>query len=110
MNCQVTVEASTCGGSDASLLAQQLDDHLAFMDSLRTSARSRLTVISPTDEALRDLGIFDFVALHLFYAGGRHTEVVAELLRLIERTEELHTEVQGVIKYPHLEATLLYDI
>ena len=92
------------------LLAQHLYGQMASADSLRKAARVRLTVILSGDEALRDLGIFDFVALHLFYAGGRHTEVVAELLRLIERTEELHTEVQGVIKYPHLAATLLYDI
>ena len=35
---------------------------------------------------------------------------VAEILRLIERLEELHTEVQGVISPPHLATTLLFDV
>ena len=35
---------------------------------------------------------------------------VAKLLRLIERLEELHTKVQGMISSPHLAMTLLYDV
>ena len=61
-------------------------------------------------KALRDLGTFAFVALHLFSAGGRHSSAVAKLLRLIERLEEIHTEVQGMISSPHLATTLLYDV
>ena len=35
---------------------------------------------------------------------------VAELLRLIERLEDLHTEVQGRISFPHLATALLFDV
>ena len=42
---QGTVEASTCGGADASLLAQQLDGRLALADSLRTAATVWLAAI-----------------------------------------------------------------
>ena len=107
---QGLVEASTHGGSDASLLAQQLDGCLALADSLRMAARVRLAVIPSADEALCDLGTFAFFALHLFPAGGRHLSAVAELLLLIERLEELHTEVQGIISSPHLATTLLVDV
>ena len=92
---QGTVEASTRGGADASLLAQQLDGRLASADSLRTAARVCLAAIPSAEEALRNLGTFAFVASHLFSTGGRHSSAVAELLRLIERLEELHTEVRG---------------
>ena len=66
---QGLVEASTRGGADASLLAQQLDGRLASADSLRMAARICLAVIPSADEALRDLGTFAFVASHLFSAG-----------------------------------------
>ena len=70
-----------------------------------------ISVLQPSaDEALRDLGTFAFVTLHLFYAGGRHLSAVAELLRLIDRLEELHTEVQGMISSPHLYTTLLFNV
>ena len=91
---QGTVEASTRGGADASLLSQQLDGRLASADSLRTAARVRLDAISSAEEALRNLGTFDFVASHLFSAGGRHSSTIIELFHLIERLEELHTDVQ----------------
>ena len=74
------------------------------------AARIRLAVIPSADEALRDLGTFAFVASHLFSAGGRHSSAVAELFRLVERPEELHTEVQGMISSPHLATTLLFDV
>ena len=74
------------------------------------AARIRLAVIPSADEALRNLGTFAFVASQLFSTGGRHSSAVAELLRLIERLEELHTEVQGMISSPHLVTTLLYDV
>ena len=64
MNCQDMVEASTHGGADASLLSKQLDRVLSLVDSLRTAARVRLSAISSTEEALRNLGTFSFVALH----------------------------------------------
>ena len=107
---QGSVEASTRGGADASLLAQQLDGPLASAESLRMAARIRLAVILSADEALRDLGTFAFVTSHLFSVGGRHLSAVSELLRLIEKLEELHTEVQGVISSPHLATTLLYNV
>ena len=77
---------------------------------MRMAARLRLSVIQYADEALHNLGTFDFVASHLFYAGGRHLSVVTKLLRLIERLEELHTKVQGIISPPHLATTLFYDV
>ena len=61
------------------------------------ATRVRLAIISSTAEALRNLGTFAFVAPHLFSAGGCHLPAIAELLRLIERMEELHTELQGII-------------
>ena len=70
---QGTVEASTRGGADASLLAQQLDGRLASADSLRTAARVRLAAIPSAEESLRDLGTFAFFASHLFSAGRRHS-------------------------------------
>ena len=79
-------------------------------DSLRTAARVRLAAIPSAEEAFRDLGTFAFVASHLFSAGGQHSSAIAELLRLIERLEELHTEVQGMISSPHLATTLLFDV
>ena len=82
----------------------------ASADSLRTAARVRLAAITYAEEALRNLGTFAFVASHLFCAGGRHWSAVAELLRVIERLEELHTEVQGVISSPHLATTLIFDV
>ena len=57
----------------------------------------RLAVILSADDALRDLSTFAFVALHLFSTGGCHLSAVAKILCLIERLEELHTEVQGTI-------------
>ena len=74
------------------------------------AAKFCLAVILSADKALRDLDTFDFVALQLFSAGGHHSFDVAELLRLIERLEELHTKVQGIISSPHLSTTLLFDV
>ena len=91
-------------------MAQQLDGRLASAESLRTAAQVHLACTPSADEALRDLGTFEFVALHLFYAAGRHTSAVAELLRLIKRLKEIHTEVQGVITTLHLAITLLYGV
>ena len=79
-------------------------------NSLRTAARVRLATIPLAEEALRDLGTFSLVSLHLFSAGGWHLYAVPELLRIIERLEELHTEVQGVISSPHLATTLLFNL
>ena len=110
MTWQGTVKASFLGGVDAYLLAQQLDGHLALVDSLRTAARVRLAAILSADEALWDLGTFAFAASHLFSTIGRHSYSVAELLHLIIRTEELHTEVQGMIPSPHLATPLLFDV
>ena len=104
------VKASTRGCADAYLLEQQLDGSLASVDSLQIDARIRLAVIPSADEALRDLFMFAFVASHLFSAVRRHSSAFAELLRLIERLEELHTKVRGVILSPHLAMTLIYDV
>ena len=109
LNRQGMVEVSICGGADASLLAQQLDGHLVLADSLQTAARVRLAAIPSADEELRELSTFAFVASHLFSTGRRHSYTVTEILRLITRLEELHTEVQGMISPPHLVMTLLFD-
>ena len=97
MTWQGMVEAYTRGGADASLLAHQLYGCLALADSLRTAAQVRLAAILSADEALRELGIFAFVALHLFSTGGRYSSAVAEILRIITRLEEIHTKLQGMI-------------
>ena len=107
---QGTFEASTCGGADASLLVQKLDGRLASADSLRTVTRVRLDAIPSTEKAIYDLGMFACVASHLFPTGGRHSYTIAELLHLIERLEEIHTEVQGMISPPHLTTTLIFDV
>ena len=93
MTRQGTVDALTREGAGASLLAQQLYGQLAFVDSLRTATRVRLACIPSAEKALRDLGTFAFVALHLFSAAGQHASAVTDLLRLIKISEELHTKV-----------------
>ena len=100
-------EASTCGVSDAYLLAHQSDGRLVSVDYLWMAARVRLVVIPSVDKALHDLGMFDFVTLYLFSAGGLHSSTVTNILRLIEILEELHTKVQGMISPPHLFTALL---
>ena len=69
-----------------------------------------MACIPSADEALRDLSTFFFVLLHLFSAAGQHTSAVAELLRIIERLEELHIKVKEIITSPHLATTILYDV
>ena len=54
--------------------------------------------------------MFALVALHLFSAGGRQSSAIAEILRSVERLEEIHTKVQGMISPPHLATTLLFDL
>ena len=54
------------------------------------AARVCLAVIPSADEALRDLGMFAFINIYLFSAGKCHSYAISELLRLIERLEELH--------------------
>ena len=68
LNRQGTIEVSTHGGADASLLAQHLDGRLALADSLWTAARVRLDAILSTEEAICDLCTFAFVVLYLFSA------------------------------------------
>ena len=60
------------------------------------AVRVRLSVILFADEAPRDLGAFAAVAAHLFSVGGRHSSAIAKILCLIERLEELYTEVYGM--------------
>ena len=110
MTRQGLVEASNCGGDDTSLLAQQLDGSLASTDSLQMVARVRLAVILSVDKAIRNLSTLVFIVSHIFSTGGCHWSGVTELLRLIERMEELHTEVQGMISYPNLATKILYDV
>ena len=110
LNWQCTAKASTCGGADASLLYQNLDGSLASAEYLRTSTRIRLAAILSADEALRDLGTYASVILHLFSAGGRNSSAVAVLLHIITSMEGLHTKVQGMISPPNLATTLLFDV
>ena len=58
-----------------------------------------LVFIPTVDEALHNLSTFYFVAVHLFYAGGIHATAISEILRFIERIEELYTEVHGITTY-----------
>ena len=58
---------------------------------MRMAAIICLAVIPSADKALRNLGMFAFFASHFFSAGGRHIPAVADVLRLIERLEDLHT-------------------
>ena len=75
--------------------------------SLWMDARARLSVTPSAEEALCNLGMLAFVASHLFSASGWQESSIAELLFLIERLDELHTKVQGMILTPLLAATLL---
>ena len=84
-------------GVDTSLLAQHLNGRLALADSLQTSMMVRLAAILSMDEALCYLGMFSFVVFYLLSAGGRHSSAVAELLRLIDRLEEIYNKLKGVI-------------
>ena len=70
---------------------------MALADSLQTSARVHLDVIPSAEEALCDLGTFDFVASYLLSAGGRQSSAVTELLHIIKSLKEIHTKVQGMI-------------
>ena len=97
-------------GSYASLLLKHMDGHLDSADSLRTSARVHLEVILSTDKALCDLGTFDLVVLHLFCEGGRYAAAAVEILRLIERLEELHRKGQGMVTSHHLYKTRFYYV
>ena len=85
MTHQGTVEASTRGRADDYLLAHHLDGRLDDADSLLTAAQLCIACIPSAYDALRNLGTFSFVALHLFSAAGRHASAVAELLCLIDR-------------------------
>ena len=66
---QGTVEASTCMGSDASLLVQRLDVWLTSTDYLWSSNRFLLDTIKSMYETLRDLSTFAFVTSHLLSVG-----------------------------------------
>ena len=57
------------------------------------AVRFRLAAIPSADEVLWELDMFTFIDSHLFSVGGRHSPAVAELLRPIERLEELHNKV-----------------
>ena len=84
-------------GSYTSLLVKQLDGRLTSSESQRTASLVRLAVIPSLYEALRDLGTFTFFVYHLFSVSRIYMALVAELQRLIERLEDIHTKVQGVI-------------
>ena len=81
-----------------------------MVDSLQMAVWVRLAVILSEDEALWNLGTFNFVALQLFSAGGRHSFAFGKLLHLIERLEELLTELQGMISPHHLAMKIIYDV
>ena len=57
---------------------------------MQMTVRVCLEAIPSVEEALCDLGTFAFVALHLFSAGGRQ---FSDIVEIIERLEEIHTEV-----------------
>ena len=72
LNHQGKVEAATHEGDDASLLTQKLYGCLDLVESLQTYTRVRLAAIPSAEEALQDLGMFDFFALNLFSTGGQN--------------------------------------
>ena len=75
------------------------------------AVKVRLAVIPSANEALRDLGTVAFVALHLLSAGRHHSSAAAVLLRLIERLEDLHNKVQGMISSPNFTLPrLIFDV
>ena len=81
---QGMIKASTCGGTDASLMAQHLGRRLVLKDSLQTAVRVHLVAIPPAEEALSDRGMIDFVAFHLSSTSGWHSSAITELLCVIE--------------------------
>ena len=87
-----------------------MDERMTSEDSLQTVARIRLAVLPSTDEVLRNLGTFAFVASQLFPGGGLHELAVGDILHLIEILEDIHTEVKGMIPPPYLAMPLLYDV
>ena len=52
---------------------------------MRMATRVRLDSIPSMEEALCDLGIFAFVALHLYSIVGWHLSAVVDLFLIIER-------------------------
>ena len=110
MTRQGLFKASTHGGYDVSLLAQQLDRRLTLTDSLQISTRVRLAIIPFAYEALRDLCTFAFVALHLFSASERHSSAIVNILHLLESLEKLQTKVHRMISFPHLFTTIIYNV
>ena len=107
---QGKVEASTHMSSDAFLLAQHMYGQMASADSLRTATRVHLSVIPPEDKVLCDVGTFSFIASHLLSTYRRNVAVVVELLRLIERLEELHTKLYVLINSPRLALKNIYNV
>ena len=89
---------------------QHLDVRMASANSLQTATRVHLDDITSADEALLNLDIFYFIVLHLLSVGGIHAVSVMDLLHIIERLEDIQTEVQGMITLPNLTMVLLYDI
>ena len=61
-----------------------------------TEARVYLVAILSTGEALHYLGTFVFITSYLLSASERHLPDIVEIIRLVERMNELHTEVQGI--------------
>ena len=56
-----------------------------MVEYMQTAARVRLDVILSAYKALQVLGLFSFVASHLFSMGRRHLSAIAEILHFIER-------------------------
>ena len=77
---QGTVDVFTCGGANASFLAQHINGSLALEESLLNSLRVGVAIILSVDEALCDLGLFAFVALHLISLCWIHLSAIVELL------------------------------
>ena len=83
---------------------------IASADSLQTATWVRLAVIPYVDKVLHNFSTFAFIALHLFYLSGRHTEAVVEILRPIDIMEELRTKIQGAISPPQLATKMIYNV
>ena len=110
MKRQGMAEVSTCMGFDASLLAHQLDGWLVLEDTLQMADRVQLAEILTADDSLWNLSTFDLVESHLFTVGGRQDLEVTELFRIIERLDYLHIELRGMLMYPHISMTMMFDL
>ena len=109
MTRQGTVEVLIHLGLDASLLAHHLYGRLASKGLLVDRHSGPPGCYSVCRRGALQLGHLCICCVAPLICRGRHTEAVTEIVRIINRLEELHTEVQEMIKSSHLATTLIYN-